>query len=359
MVSYNDIIAEVQAEGQKKGIPLDLDTVRRAKLKAVEQVTGRPLIIYAVDMTNPQKYANNPSDGMLNLDDKDSFIEVTKGLSGNQLDVLLHGPGGLAEAAESIVALLRSQFNHIRFIIPSVAKSAATMLAMSADELVMGVSSELGPIDPQFIIGGKAAPAQAILEQFEQAKVQIQQNPSPAWIPILQMYGPSLLSECQHHIALAEELVSNWLETYMFRGDIDASQHAKDVAQKLNDHAHWRSHGRRIDMMWCISPDARLKVTNLDSNRALADAIRAAYLAIKVTFDLTPVLKIVENSQGDALMRVSAQVAQLVLNPPSQPAPGAPAQNPSAIPHQGSLPRATRQQQLPLSHRQRQRQRKP
>src|SRR5271167_3754909 len=37
----------------------------------------------------------------------------------------------------------------LRVIVPNIAKSAATVLALGADQIVMGYCSELGPIDPQ------------------------------------------------------------------------------------------------------------------------------------------------------------------------------------------------------------------
>jgi ClpP class serine protease len=61
---------------------------------------------------------------------------------------------------------LRNKFAHIRFIIPSLAKSAATMLVMSGDEILMDTGAELGPIDPQMqTASGSYAPAGAILDQ--------------------------------------------------------------------------------------------------------------------------------------------------------------------------------------------------
>jgi hypothetical protein len=53
------------------------------------------------------------------------------------------------------------------------ALTAATMVACSADEIVMGKHSFLGPIDAQLImqtaLGPRLVPAQAILEQFDRA----------------------------------------------------------------------------------------------------------------------------------------------------------------------------------------------
>jgi hypothetical protein len=210
------------------------------------------------------------------------------------------------------------------------------MLAMSGDELLLGVESELGPIDPQIVINGKAAPMQMILEQFDLAKGELRTDPSPAWIPILQMYGPSLLQECRHHIALSEELVSKWLAIYMFKGEPDADIHAKDVARKLNDHTIWRSHSRRIDMAWLIGPEARLKVIDTASHPALEEAVRALFLALKITFELTGAFKIVENGQGEALIGVAIQQAQTLTD--LFPSPDGKPQQPPAPPSQPSAP---------------------
>lgn len=355
MPSYAEVMEEMKARGRGKGLALDVDGVRRDKIKAVEKTTGRPLILYASDLSHPQKTSNNQLGGLLSLDDKDGFIEAMRGIQGDNLDVLLHSPGGLAEATESIVALLRSRFKNVRFIIPSVAKSAATMLAMSGDEIVIGVASELGPIDPQIVINGKAAPMQMILEQFDLAKGELRTDPSPAWVPILQMYGPSLLLECRHHIALAEELVSKWLATYMFKGQVDADAHAKDVAHKLNDHTVWRSHSRRIDMAWLAGPEACLKVIDLASDAALDEAVRGLFLALKATFEVTGAFKIVENGDGEALIGNALQpgqvVAQLIppaLQPNGQPASPHPAPQPGQQPSPNSSPIA-----LPASGAQR------
>ncbi len=221
------------------------------------------------------------------------------------------------------------------------------MLAMSGNQILMSVGSELGPIDPQFVIAGKPAPAQLILDQFEQAKEELRQNPSPAWLPMLQMYGPSLLQECQHHIALAEQLVSTWLASYMFQGEQGATQHAQQVAHKLNDHKHWRSHNRRIDLAWLTDPANGVKVIDLASNPDLEGAVRALFLAVKITLDLTGAFKIVENAQGNSLIGMSVQITVMPSNqPPAQTPmqPSAPPPGPSGPRHPPSDPsRPTRQ----------------
>lgn len=65
------------------------------------------------------------------------------------LDLLIDSPGGHVHAAYSFVCRLRRQFDHIRVYIPRAAKSAATLLSLGADELVLGELAELGPLDSQ------------------------------------------------------------------------------------------------------------------------------------------------------------------------------------------------------------------
>ena len=80
------------------------------------------------------------------------------GLTGKELDLILHSPGGSLEAAEQIVTYLRSKYDNIRAIVPQNAMSAATMIACACDEIMMGKHSALGPIDPQITVPTQVGP---------------------------------------------------------------------------------------------------------------------------------------------------------------------------------------------------------
>ncbi len=66
-----------------------------------------------------------------------------------EIDVWLESPGGDAHAAYKLGLLLRAYAHKIRVIIPDYAKSAATLVALAADEIYMAPSAELGPLDAQ------------------------------------------------------------------------------------------------------------------------------------------------------------------------------------------------------------------
>jgi Serine dehydrogenase proteinase len=347
MSSWNSILEEIVGLNQ----PDAFDVVRRKKMKAVQEITGRPLIAYAADFITPNplkaQFAGNLMS--ISLADKDGFDEVTRNLPReSKIDVLLHSPGGSAEATESIVELLRDRFSHIRFIIPNVAKSAATMLAMSGEQLLMDERSELGPTDPQMIFTQEGrtivAPAQAIKDQFETAQKEINADPGklPSWVPILGWYGPALLAQCDNQLALAEELVSKWLERYMFANNPKAKEKAGRIAGYLADHNNFRSHARRVGMadLQVLEAD----ILDMRTEPVLHDAIRDLYTAISLTLTNTGAYKIVENSNGEALigmLNINIQ-QQPPQGPPTATAPTSPVTPPAPTPNRQARRQAAR-----------------
>ena len=249
-------------------------------------------------------------------------MEVLHGLDGPKLDLILHSPGGRPEATEAIVNYLRSKFSDIRVIVPHEAMSAATMLACAAKQLVMGRQSYLGPIDPQFQLptgqGIQMIPAQAILDQFEQAKKACVEDEANfrAWIPMLQQYGPALLNQCENSIALSRELVSTWLETGMFNDQCDRKERAEEVAAALADHRKLRTHGRPLSSDYLRS--IGLKVQQLEEDQELQDKVLTVYHAAMHTFIGTQATKIIENHNGRSLIKL-AQVGQIIVGTEQKP----------------------------------------
>lgn len=330
MADWASISREIEQGISPQAPNGDFDGVRRGKLAALAALTGRPVVLYGTDFTNVLKVnvaAINGASAQIDLTDKDGFYEVTKDLAGPALDVVLYSPGGSAEATESIVALLRARFNDIRFIVPSVAKSAATMLAMSGNSILMDELSELGPIDPQMVFtrNGQTvvAPVQSIRDQFELAQDQIANDPRSlaAWVPILQQYGPALLIQCDNLIQLAEDLVYTWLKAYMFRGSRAADRRARAISKYLADDKNFLSHARRIGIGDLTKQ--RVRVEDLRRTPAVHDAVRAIHMATMLTFQRTGAVKIFESSAGRSMI-VAIQVAGGQPAPPALPTLPAP-----------------------------------
>lgn len=346
MPIWTDVRLEVERE-RTAGNRAPHDAVRRRKLAELETLTGHPLIVYATDFTDPQKVRDSGNEVGISPYDKDGWVEVTENLPDGALDVMLHSPGGSPFIAEWIVSMLRARFAPIRVIVPHSAKSAAAMITLAADEILMDERGELGPIDPQLIVPrdqqSVSSPAQAILDQFERAQRDIKDNAErlPAWIPILRQYGPSLLEESQNAIDLAKTLVRTWLRSYMFSSEDEPDRKASAIADWIGDHNNFLAHPRHIGVSELQSKE--VKVTDLRAHPDLRRAIWAVWSAYRVTFDQTGAYKIFENSRGEAYIRsVATQLIQV----------------PAPIPGLGP-PQITPQSPAPSRAERRRRQREP
>lgn len=298
----NRLQAKDQQNPPQPGQATRQDQSRRQKIAAVEHITKRPLIVYVSACTSPAKPIQ-PEMLMLDFTDKIGFKTVTDNIAPPAIDILIHSPGGYAEAAESIVQQIRGKYSDVRFIVPSFAKSAATMFVMSGNEILMDRDAELGPIDPQMRTQNGASPADSILEQFAKAQAELQADPTklPSWIPILSPLGPSLLVDSKNALDLSKMLVKTWTQTYMLAGDPEADKKSSQISEYLASHSNFKSHARAVKI-----PDLLplgVKVTDVRTNAALYAAVDELYCYLDILLANSPVYKMFENSAGNALIR--------------------------------------------------------
>jgi len=279
-----------------------INKYRQDKIKEIADLTGRDFIIYVSDFKK-----NVPQLGLLNSitwEDKTCFVDLVENLKGHEVDIFIHSPGGSAEATDLLVSLLRENFDNIRFIVPNMAKSAATMMVLSGDEILMDEKSELGPIDPQIQINGNFVPAQTVIDGFEEAKTIIKEKGPeilPAYLPLLNKYDLHILQICENARKLSENLARDWLTQYMFKNDKNKKQKAKKIATQLSSHKIYLSHGRPIKIQ-----DAKkmgLKINDLRDNIQLRNNIWELYCIIEIFLDRSPIIKLYENNKGTFLIK--------------------------------------------------------
>ena len=345
MPSWSGILAEIQAE-VAKGNPSAFDVVRRKYLAALAAHTNRDTILYATKWTQPGDH--DPNLTSITEEDVQGLMEVVHGLHGKDLDLIIHSPGGSAEAAEAVVHYLRAKFDHIRVIVPHAAMSAATLVACAANQVVMGKQSSLGPIDPQYILSDQfgriqAVPAQAILDQFTRAKQECR-DPAllGAWAPMLGQYGPALLVQCENALKLAENLAAAWLRTWMLSGTKGkrGAIKARSIAKALRDHTRFKSHARHISRDQAKTMG--LIIMDLESDQTLQDLVLSVFHATTQAFDNpSGAVKIIENQLGKAFVKVhrTIQVPFQMVPAPTMPQP-APVPTATPAPAPGAPPAA-------------------
>ncbi len=99
------------------------------------------------------------------------------------LHILLSSPGGDGEVALRMVRAMQQCCRELTVVVPDMAKSAATILCLGADHILMGPSGDLGPIDPQMIFPDDngnvraAASAKEIVAAVQEAEQRVTANP--------------------------------------------------------------------------------------------------------------------------------------------------------------------------------------
>ncbi len=265
-------------------------------MKDIAEHYGRNVLFYASGfLQKPQIPGLYTS---INMEDINGFMAGVHGLDYNKsLLLILHTPGGMAEAAQTIVDYLRSKFSEIDVLIPACAMSAGTMVALGCNKIIMGRQSQLGPTDPQLIAGNRPFSAHSIVAQFEEAKTQISENPvlAHAWAPILRSFGPALLQEARKSIAYGKSLVEKWLAQYMFYNRNEAIELAKEVAIHFSGDQHG-SHGRRISRD--EAKQKKLCIIDLENDQSLQEHVLTLYHLSAIAFEMGPAVKSVISSNG-------------------------------------------------------------
>lgn len=275
------------------------DDARKSYLRRVAEHTRRAAILYASPWTEPD--IQRSGELLINRYDVQGFMEILSNVEERELDLIIHSGGGDPDAAEAIVDFLRSKFDHIRAFVPVSAMSAATMIALAADEIVLGHHSHLGPIDLQVPVptqcGFVYMPAQAIINDFEQADAEFKvRGSNTAWHPIIAQAQPGLISRCRIAQTRGRELVARWLETYMFNSRVDAAERARLVADAVADFNKFGSHGRPI--FFAQAKEIGVCVQRMEDDDVLHDLVLSVFHASDLTFSGTAATKIIENHHG-------------------------------------------------------------
>jgi len=117
---------------------------RLKKYREIEQIRGRPVITY---VTGSRLNAA----AQMGVDALPQIIDQILLLPNDAVaaDLLIVSNGGDATVAWRIMSLLRERVKKVGVLVPQAAFSAATLLALGADEIVMHSCANLGPVDPQ------------------------------------------------------------------------------------------------------------------------------------------------------------------------------------------------------------------
>lgn len=187
---------------------------------------------------------------MIQDDDADMLEGVLQSLDlSNGLALCINSPGGDGLAAERIVNMCRAYSGTGEFwaIVPGKAKSAATIVCFGASKIIMGPTSELGPVDPQFSEGDKVFslynPVQSYEDLFRRAVEDDTGNMQP-YLQQLEHYDEREIAEMRAGLDLSQDIAARLLSSGMM-----SAKSEKAITSKIKmflTPERTKTHGRPI-----------------------------------------------------------------------------------------------------------------
>jgi len=166
-------------------------------------------VIAMIHRRDTQSLFGVPVSQSITIEDSEAILRAIRLTPPEQpLDLILHTPGGLVLAAEQIAKALVERKGKVTVFVPHYAMSGGTLIALTADEVVMDPNAVLGPVDPQ--IGG--LPAASILK-------------------VLELKRPAQISD--EMLVLADIAAKARLQVAAFVAEILLKHHPKDRAAAL------------------------------------------------------------------------------------------------------------------------------
>ncbi|HEV2195052.1 MAG TPA: hypothetical protein VGR55_05700 [Candidatus Acidoferrum sp.] len=218
------------------------------KIKDYQNLTKRKLVVYNALFAHPA--------GIIMNEDAELIENVlrscdTAGFEG--LDLMVHSPGGMPDAAGDLIRVCRTYFKSFRVVIPNMAMSAATVLAMGSDEVLMSETSKLGPIDPQMIFQTKEGAFMRAAKSFIDAFSSLVQEANAlagtgqsiaGHLHLLTKQDPSWIIECIRARNATTALAQRVLKSGMLKAKTEEEIAA--VVASFFARGDSESHGSRI-----------------------------------------------------------------------------------------------------------------
>lgn len=241
---FDKILQGVQKEVQDA----HAQTPRRQTLiKHIEEKLGTKILVYVAKLNYPIDYNDIHLIGSM----LESVGETER------IDLVIQSGGGVGTVAEKIVEMIRAYSKkEFRVIVPNLAKSAATMIALGSDKIIMGVTSELGPIDaqiqiiqggvPQFISAQSFIDARDRLETMTNTAIN-ENKPYQAYLAQLSALDGGFIDHCEKSMKFAKDFGKKYLLKYMLKSKENSEMLAEGIAKNLTSASQYFTHGRTIN----------------------------------------------------------------------------------------------------------------
>jgi ClpP class serine protease len=233
---------------------------RQERIASIQEHTGTKLICFvAADKVE------------ISREDTLGFADLLHNIDpGTPIDLLLQTLGGDIDAAEKLITMVQKVAGdaRLRVIVPDCAKSAGTLMALGADQIVMSNSSELGPIDPQVPWRDRSGnmlmhSVNAHLDAFGRYEKALAENPDDQVARMmLEKLEPGTIELFRNLHNRARKLAELLLRSRMLK----EGNWTQPVSELL-DTNRWYTHGQVIDAKAAEEMGLNVEVMDPDGER--------------------------------------------------------------------------------------------
>ena len=204
---------------------------RQELLAKIQAERGGRLLVAYVTSTRPGMDCAIADDAFRLLYD---HLQANRDAAKNGVDLFIHSNGGSGTVPWRIVSLVRQYTDKFAVLVPHHAFSAATLIALGADEIVMHRMGVLGPIDPSVTnifnpphpqMPGQLAPisVEDVTAFFRLVQDEVGINHEDELIQALgaltDKVHPLALGNVQRHHNQSRMMARKLLQTHMKTGD--------------------------------------------------------------------------------------------------------------------------------------------
>ena len=126
-----------------------LESARQKLIASLEKKRGSRVIMLS-HRQETMSLLGFPVFRYITIEDSEEVIRAIQMTDPNiPIDMVLHTPGGLVLASYQIAHAIKHRPGKVTVHVPHFAMSGGTLIALAADEIVMGDHAVLGPVDPQ------------------------------------------------------------------------------------------------------------------------------------------------------------------------------------------------------------------
>ena len=218
-------------------------------IKEIEELTGHRVVAYV------SRRSLGPWDIL-------PFYRLLAGIGHQEdLSIIVQSSGGYPDDAFKLATVIHEFGDRITFIVPSFANSAATLLCLSGNKILMGPVSELGPTNPMMSVDQRLITPTVMEPEGSSGRREWIEPPErrmaahalrdfliaagvltsegdydPEKLSVYMTKGvlnPFLLGDFERSGKIALQYAQNLLRTYMFKGDGDDDDRVLRAATAL------------------------------------------------------------------------------------------------------------------------------